>query len=111
MSDIGSDWDAAVDLVVKAEDRLLVKSPDHQLIAYLRITDNRKQEVAWQKQLRSFSKTPEQEGNVRGAMEVTYAMARYLLALEVALGERTEREVSANQPIYTKSSLDDEIPF
>ena len=111
MSDIGSDWNAAVEMVERAEDRLLARQPDHPLVAYLSIEDEKQREAAWQKQLRSFSKDPQQEGNVRGAMEVTYAMARYLLALEVALGERTEREVSANQHTYNEDPSSEVFPF
>jgi hypothetical protein len=88
MSDIGADEDAAVLLVEAAEDRLIVKQKDHPLIAYLFIKNKKEREIAWQKQLRSFSRDPSKEGNVRGAMEVTYAMTCYLMALEVALGER-----------------------
>lgn len=90
MSDIGSDYDAAVDMVDVAQDKLFAKEPDHPLVSFFKIEDLEEQESAWQKLFKSFSKNPQAEGNVRGAMECTYALAKYLIALEIALGERKE---------------------
>ncbi len=108
MSDIGADYDAAVILVEAAEDRLLEKDKEHALVAYLMIEDDVARERAWQEQLRRFSKNPEEKGNVKGSMAVTYAMTQYLIALEVALGERQERTSTEHS---RKTVSDDDIPF
>lgn len=88
MSDIGADLEAADELVRGAENELLKREPNHELIAYLHIKEKEEREAAWQKQLRKFSRYPKAEGNVQGANECTYAMIQYFLALEVALGNR-----------------------
>lgn len=88
MSDVGSDLDAAWTMVYDAQDRLKVKEKDHELIRFLFLRYKSDREFAWQELLRKFSKDPTKAGNVRGAMECAYAIAQYLIALEVALGER-----------------------
>ena len=108
MSDIGADYDAAVILVEAAEDRLLEKDPVHALVAYLKIEDDAAREMAWQQQLRRFSKNPEEKGNVKGSMAVTYAMTRYLIALEIALGER---QGSTSKECTRETLPDDDFPF
>ena len=114
MSDIGDDADAVVRMVLAAENRLIAKNVGHALVAYAFIEDDIKRDVAWQKQLRSFSKDPQAEGNVRGAMETTYAMSMYLLALEVALGERAPPKEhalhQASGAATPRRYYDDEIP-
>lgn len=107
MSDIGSDFDAAYEMVCKAQDRLAKRDKGHELVSFLFIESKTESERQWQKLLRRFSKYPDREGNVRGDMELTYALAKYLIALEVALGER---------PASTSSDPDwnpewDDIPF
>lgn len=92
MSDIGSDLDAAVEMVHEAEDALRKKEPDHDLIAYLSIRDEEVREAAWQAQLKRFSREPDADGNVKGAMATTYALAKYLIALQGALDGRPAPE-------------------
>lgn len=122
MSDIGADLDAAVEMVHAAESRLLARNPNHELIAYSRIEDEQAREAAWQKLLRSYSRNPSQEGNVRGSMELTYALTQYLVALEVVLGisERVQTSLSAKAevsgPIFSLckgggTDLEEKLPF
>lgn len=117
MSDIGEDGDAAWAMVCAAQDRLIKKegekAKDHELLSYLYLKFRRDREYVWQELLKRYSRDPMQKGNVKGAMECTYALARYLIALEVALGERTAhpqtlRDGEAELP---QSRFDDEIPF
>ncbi len=117
MSDIGSDADAAVEMAAAAENRLIATNRGHPLVAYLFVTNDEERETAWQKQLRSFSKDPQAEGNVRGVMETTYAMSMYLLALEVALGERVPpKEPESSDGVHPAPTrpgrwyYDDEVP-
>jgi hypothetical protein len=94
MSDIGADYDAAVTLVEEAEDRLIAKLGDeeakkHELVGYMFLPTQGEAEKQWQALLRRFSRDPSQPGNVKGSMEVTFALTKYLIALETALGERS----------------------
>lgn len=114
MSDIGSDYDAAVEMVSSAQERLFQKEPNHQLISFMSIEDEEKAEALWRNLFRSFSRNPEAEGEVRGAMEVTYALAQYLVALEVALGEREETKTVCPDPFPRDKSFvfrDENLPF
>ncbi len=112
MSDIGSDYDAAVFLVEKAEDELIKKDENHPLIAYLFIEDDNESEVAWQALLRRFSRDPLGVGKVKGSMELTFALTRYLIALEEALGKRAPKQ--DKQDATKSKQLDDfqdSLPF
>jgi hypothetical protein len=88
MADSGADLVSALELVYEAEDQLSKKYPDHELISYLKIADEKERDAEWQKLLRRYSRNPKAEGNVQGDSECNYALVRYFIALEVALGKR-----------------------
>ena len=112
MSDIGSDLDAAIILVGEAVDELVEKDERHSLIAYLLIEDDIEREAAWQAILRKFSKNPEATGNVKGGMELTFSLSKYLLALEVALGKRVPEADEQNITVpQEENDFQDSLPF
>lgn len=96
MSDIGADLESAWAMVCEAQDRLIKKEGEqakhHELLSYLYLKYKSDREYAWQTLLRKYSRNPEEKGNVKGAMECTYALSKYLIALERALGERQQEE-------------------
>lgn len=113
MSDVGSDLAAVEEMVDAAIERLVVRDRTNELIHFVFIENGKQQAEAWQAILRRFSKDPNQTGNVRGVMECAYAMTRYLIALEIALGERQESNVAVPQYPHNISndSFWDDIPF
>ena len=86
MSDVGSDLEAAEELVYAAQDRLMAKNKKDKLVSFVLIDDDHEREAAWQKLISEFNKDTTRPP--KGVMECAYAMTRYLMALEVALGER-----------------------
>ncbi len=117
MSDVGSDFEAAVVLVDEAQDRLIEKlggeAKNSDLLSHLFLKFNTDKEYAFQALLRRFSRDLTQKGNVIGVMDLTYALTQYLTALEVALGERPAdtSASSGNVDELPPSKFDDEFPF
>lgn len=118
MSDAGADLEAAEEMVFAAIDRLVAKDSSHELVHFIFIENGEEQERAWQAILRRFSKDPGQQGGVRGVMELVFAMTRYLMALEVALGERILEPVLTKQNKAVSEfqqhgwlNISDDLPF
>ena len=125
MSDIGSDLEAGLGMAYTAQESLIIKEraegrnpADHKLISYLFSKNSIGSEKEWQALLRRFSRDPSQPGNVRGAPELAYAVAQYLLALQIALGEReppeatsTETKATTSGPFEVPGFTDDDFPF
>ena len=73
--------------VYEAESKLLLKTPDHQLLTYLNIVDRIARREAWLIQLTSFGRNnvlPSIE-DTECIKERTFASTKYLEALQAAL--------------------------
>jgi len=112
MSDVGSDLDAVGEMVYAAQDRLIKKNPSHELVSFMNITYDKEREDVWEALITKFNKDLTRPP--KGAMECTWAMARYLIALETELGERPLKNVPPLTPgiqANKVSDFDDDFPF
>lgn len=85
MAELCDELDSAIWLAQDSERKLAEKHPDHEYLAYKKANTYEGLLVAWQVQLRKFSRRPEEIGPVVGMEESAHALLNYHLAIEVVL--------------------------